>query len=136
LTIKPIKSDKELDAALREISRIFHARPGTKDGDRVEILTLLVEAYEKEHYPMPPPDPIEAIKFCLDQQGKNSKALIGVLGSRSRVYEVLRGDRPLTLTMIRRLHKEFAIPAEILIRPAKVRSRRVKALSSQKRKAA
>jgi HTH-type transcriptional regulator/antitoxin HigA len=136
LTIKPIKSDEELDAALREISRIFHAKPGTRDGDRVEILTLLVEAYEKEHYPMPPPDPIDAIKFHLDQQGTDAKALIGIIGNRTRVYEVMRGDRPLTLAMIRRLHEAFGIPAEILIRPAKVRSRRARTIPPQKKKAA
>jgi len=122
--IKPIKSDDELVAALREIERIFHAEPGTPNGDRLEVLSLLVEAYEREHYPLLPPDPIEAIKFHLDQQGADAKALIGIIGSRSRVYEVLRGDRPLTLAMIRRLHSTLGIPADILIRPVKVRIRK------------
>ena len=97
---------------------------GTADGDRLEVLITLVEDYERRRYPMDPPDPIAAIRFRLEQQGLDQRALIGVIGSRTRVYEVLRGDRPLTLAMIRRLHERFGIPAEVLIRPAGRRSKR------------
>ena len=82
----------------------------------------LVEAYEKVHYPIAPPDPLDAIRFRLEQLGLDLKALVGVIGSRSRVYEVMRGDRPLSLSMIRRLHEKFQIPAEVLIRPSRGRS--------------
>jgi len=97
---------------------------GTADGDRLEVLITLVEDYERRRYPMDPPDPIAAIRFRLEQQGLDQRALIGVIGSRTRVYEVLRGDRPLTLAMIRRLHERFGIPAEVLIRPAGRRRKR------------
>jgi HTH-type transcriptional regulator / antitoxin HigA len=85
------------------------------------VLAILVEAYEEEHFPIDPPDPIEAIRFRLEQQGLDTKALIGVIGSRSRVYEVMRGKRALSLQMIRRLHQRFGIPADMLIRPSRSR---------------
>jgi HTH-type transcriptional regulator/antitoxin HigA len=87
------------------------------------VLTTLVEAYEQAHFPMDAPDPIEAIKFRLEQQGTDKKALIGVIGSRTRVHEVLRRDRALSLAMIRRLHQTLNIPAEVLIRPVRRRKR-------------
>jgi HTH-type transcriptional regulator/antitoxin HigA len=112
MEIKPIRDDRDHDEALREIERVWGAKGGTADGDRLDVLVTLVEAYERDRFPMSPPDPIEAIRFRLDR-----KALIGVIGTRTRVYEVLRGDRNLTLAMIRRLHDRFGIPAEVLIRP-------------------
>ena len=89
----------------------------------MEVLTTLVEAYEQAHFPIDAPDPIEAIEFRLEQQGADKKNLVGVIGNRTRVYEVLRRDRPLSLAMIRRLHKTLHIPAEVLIRPVRRRRR-------------
>src|SRR5271157_1256217 len=120
MQIKPIKTKSDHAAALREIERLWGADEGTAEGDRLEVLTTLVEAYEHAHFPMDAPDPIEAIKFRLEQQGADQKALIGVIGSRTRVYEVLRRDRALSLSMIRRLNQRLKIPAEVLIRPVRV----------------
>ncbi len=83
----------------------------------MDILATLIEAYEREHYPIDLPDPVEAIKFRLEQAGKDSRALIGVIGQRTRVYEVLQGKRSLSLNMIRELHDKFGIPANVLIQP-------------------
>ena len=124
MRLKPIKTDADHGAALREIERLWGAKEGTPDGDRLDILTTLVEAYEETHFPIDMPDPIEAIKFRLEQQGEDQKALVGVIGNRTRVYEVLRRDRALSLAMIRRLNKRFRIPAEVLIRPVRVRRRK------------
>jgi len=121
MTIKPIRSEADHTAALREIERLWGAGEGTAEGDRLEVLTTLVEAYEQAHFPIDPPDPIEAIKFRLEQQGGDRKALIGVIGNRTRVYEVLRRDRALSLAMIRRLYETLNIPAEVLIRPVRRR---------------
>ena len=123
MQLKPIKTDADHEAALIEIERLWDAEEGTPDGDRLEILTTLVEAYEETHFPMDMPDPIDAIKFRLEQQGEDKKALIGIIGNRTRVYEVLRGDRPLSLAMIRQLNERLKIPAEILIRPVRARKR-------------
>lgn len=116
--IKPIKSAGDHDRALREIEKLWGAPVGSPRGDRLEVLITLAEAYERTHYPMDPPDPIDAIRFRLEQQGLGPRDLVGVIGSRTRVYEVLRGARPLTLAMIRRLHEKFGIPAEVLIQTA------------------
>src|SRR5271157_2651828 len=123
MLIKPIKTDADHTAALGEIERLWGAAEGTSEGDRLEVLTTLVEAYEQAHFPIDPPDPIEAIRFRLEQQGRDRKALIGVIGSRTRVHEVRRRDRALSLAMIRRLNKSLNIPAEILIRPIRTRKR-------------
>ena len=123
MMIKPIKTESDHAAALREIERLWGADEGAAGGDRLEVLTTLVEAYEQAHFPMDAPDPIEAIKFRLEQQGTDKKALIGVIGSRTRVHEVLRQDRALSLAMIRRLHQTLNIPAEVLIRPVRRRKR-------------
>jgi HTH-type transcriptional regulator / antitoxin HigA len=123
MLIKPIKSEADHAAALREIERLWGADEGTAAEDRLEVLTTLVEAYEQAHFPIAAPDPIEAIKFRLEQRGADQKALIGVIGNRTRVYEVLRRDRPLSLSMIRRLNQTLNIPAEVLIRPVRRRKR-------------
>jgi HTH-type transcriptional regulator/antitoxin HigA len=123
MTIKPIRTEADHGAALREIERLWGAEEGTSAGDRLDVLTTLVEAYEQAHFPIDPPDPIEAIKFRLEQQGVDQRALIGVIGGRSRVHEVLRRDRTLSLAMIRRLNKSLNIPAEVLIRPMRRRKR-------------
>jgi HTH-type transcriptional regulator/antitoxin HigA len=123
MQLKPIKTIADHEAALKEIERLWAAEEDTPESDRLEILTTLVEAFEESNFPIDTPDPIEAIKFRLEQQGEDQKALIGIIGNRTRVYEVLRGDRPLTLAMIRRLHEKFQIPAEVLIKPT-VRSKK------------
>jgi HTH-type transcriptional regulator/antitoxin HigA len=122
--LKPIKTKADHEAALREIERLWGADEGTAEGDRLEVLTTLVEAYEEARFPMDLPDPIEAIKFRLEQQGEDQKCLIGIIGNRTRVYEILRRDRPLSLAMIRRLNKHLRIPAEILIRPVQTRRKK------------
>lgn len=123
MLIKPIKTEADHAAALREIERLWGADEGTPKGNRLEVLTTLVEAYEQAHFPMDAPDPIEAIKFRLEQQGADKKTLVGVIGNRTRVYEVLRRDRPLSLSMIRRLNQTLNISAEVLIRPVRIRKR-------------
>lgn len=124
MNLKPIKTDADHEAALLEVERLWNAREGTADGDRLDILVTLVEAYEEAHFPVNLPDPIEAIKFRLEQQGADKKALIGIIGNRTRVYEVLRRDRALSLTMIRQLNRHLKIPAEVLIRPIRTRKRK------------
>jgi HTH-type transcriptional regulator/antitoxin HigA len=124
MEIRPIKTDADCDAALREIERLWAAPEGSPEGDRLDVLVTLVEAYERSRFPIDMPDPIEAIRFRLEQQGADTKVLVGVIGSRTRVYEVLRRDRPLSLQMIRRLHERLQIPAEVLIRPSKKKRRK------------
>ena len=120
-SLRPIRTKANYEAALKEIERLWGARSGTPPGDRLDILATLIEAYEDEHYPMDPPDPIEAIKFRMEQQGLTRKDLEGILGTRTRVAEVLNGRRGLSINMIRRLHDKLGIPAEVLIRPTKRR---------------
>ena len=122
--LKPIKTDADHEAALKEIERLWDAEEGTADADRLEVLSTLVEAYEEAHFPMDLPDPIEAIKFRLEQQGEDKKALIVIIGNRTRVYEVLRRDRALSLAMIRELNHRLKIPAEVLIRPVRMRKKK------------
>jgi HTH-type transcriptional regulator/antitoxin HigA len=127
MQLKPIKTEADHEAALKEIERLWGAAEGTANGDRLEILITLAESYEEAHFPMDMPDPIEAIKFRLEQQGVDKKALIGIIGNRTRVYEVLRRDRALSLTMIQKLNRQLKIPAEILIRPIRVRKKKLAA---------
>jgi HTH-type transcriptional regulator / antitoxin HigA len=110
-----IKTQREYRAALRRAEEIMDARPGTPQGDELELLATLIEIYEDEHAPVPPPDPLEAIRFRMEQENLRPQDLIPFLGSRSRVSEVLNGRRPLTLQMIRRLHYGLGIPAEVLL---------------------
>ncbi len=124
MQVKPIKTEADHVAALREIERLWGAKESTHDGDRLDVLSTLVEAYEESHFPIDMPDPIEAIKFRLEQQGEDKKALVGIIGNRTRVYEVLRHDRALSLAMIRRLNQRFRIPAEVLIRPVRIRRKK------------
>jgi HTH-type transcriptional regulator/antitoxin HigA len=127
MQLKPIRTKADHEAALKEIEGLWGAEESTAEGDRLEILTTLVEVYEEAHFPMDLPDPIEAIKFRLEQQGQDHSALIGILGSRTRVYEVLRRDRALSLNMIRQLNLHLKIPAEVLIQPVRARKKRVAA---------
>ena len=113
--IRPVKTEKDYDAALDRIESLWGADPGTLDGERLEILLILVREYEKVRHPVPPPSPVGAIKFVMDQRGLTPNDLIPYLGSRSKVSEVLNGKRSLTLSMIRALNLGLNIPAEVLI---------------------
>ncbi len=124
MNVKLIKSDADYQAALREIEQLFDARKGTSRGDRLEMLTTLVAAYEDNHFPIPLPDPIEAILYYLESRGLGRQELEKYIGSRARVSEVLNRKRPLTLKMIRNLHEGLGIPASILIQPYKAEVKR------------
>ena len=119
--LKPIKTEGAYHAALAEIERLWGAKSGTPEGDRLDILATLVDAYEAERYPMDPPNPIEAIKFRMEQQGLTRRDLDGILGSRTRVAEVLNRRRGLSINMIRQLHEKLGISADVLIRPSRGR---------------
>lgn len=116
--IKPIRTKRDYEAALKQIERLWGAKAGTPEGDRLDVLATLIDAYEAEHYPMDPPDPIEAIKFRMEQQGLTRKDLEEIIGTRTRIAEVLNRKRGLSITMIRRLHERLGISAEVLIRPS------------------
>ena len=122
MEIRPIRTEGDYEAALREVSAYFDNQPdaGTADGDRFEILLTLVEAYESKHYPIDLPDPVEAIRFRMDQAGLSPKDLVPAIGRINRVYESLNRKRPLTLSMIWKLNQKFGIPAECLIQPPKL----------------
>ncbi len=117
MDIKPIKTDADYRATLREIESLMAAEADTPEGERLDVLVTLVEAYEKQHFRLDPPDPIEAIKFRMEQLGLAPKDLEPLFGRRNRVYEVLNHRRPLTLKMIWKLHRDLGIPAESLIKP-------------------
>ena len=117
--VKPIRTKKDYEAALREVERLWGAKLGTADGDRLDVLATLIDAYEAVHFPIDPPDPIEAIKFRMEQQGMTRKDLEPLIGTRTRVAEVLNRKRNLSITMIRRLHARLGISAEVLIRPTR-----------------
>ena len=112
---KMIRNESDYQSALKCLSALMQADSGTPEGDKLELLALLIENYEKEHFPIPLPDPIEAIKFCMEQQGLTRKDMQQYFGSQSKVSEVLNRKRPLSLTMIRALEKGLGIPAEVLI---------------------
>ena len=116
MEIKPVRTKADYRAALKEIEALMPARSGSPEGERLDVLVTLVEAYERKHFPMELPDPIEAIRFSMEQKGLAAKDLVPMIGQINRVYEILNGKRPLTLQMIRRLHRELGIPAESLIR--------------------
>jgi HTH-type transcriptional regulator / antitoxin HigA len=117
--IKPIKTKEDYQTALKKIESLFDAKPDTPEGDHLEVLTTLVEDYEYKHYSIPLPDPIEAINYHMESRGLSRRDLERCIGSRARVSEVLNRKRPLSIDMIRRLHKRLGIPAEILIQPYK-----------------
>jgi HTH-type transcriptional regulator/antitoxin HigA len=121
MEIRPIHTEDDYKAALREVSAYFDNQPasGAPDGDRFEILLTLIEAYEAKRYPIDLPDPVEAIKFRMDQAGLTPKDLVPAIGRLNRVYEILNRKRPLTLNMIWKLHQDLGIPAECLIQPPK-----------------
>jgi HTH-type transcriptional regulator / antitoxin HigA len=114
--IKPIRTNRDYRQALAEIETLMSAKANTPEGDRLDVLATLVEAYERTHFPMDLPDAVDAIKFRMDQTGLTLEDLEPVIGRRNRVYEVLSRKRPLTLRMIEGLHTKFGIPAESLIK--------------------
>ncbi|EHR04194.1 helix-turn-helix domain-containing protein [Bradyrhizobium sp. WSM471] len=116
MEIAPIKSNRDYRRVLKEIETLMSARRNTPEGDRLDVLVTLVEAWERKHYRLDLPDPVEAIKYHMEQSGLQPKDLIPFIGSRNRVHEVLNGRRELTLSMIRRLHEGLGIPAESLIK--------------------
>lgn len=117
--VKPIRNEADHQAALDEIAALWGAAVGTARGDRLDVLATLIDAYETRHCPMDPPDPVEAIRFRMDQQGLTRKDLEGTIGTRTRIAEVLNRKRSLSIGMIRRLHDELGISAEVLIRPSR-----------------
>jgi len=115
--IKPINSEADYESVLAQVAELMDATPNSPDGDRLDVLVTLIEAYEEKNWRIDPPDPIDAIKLRMEQRGLTRKDLERVLGSRSRVSEILNRKRALTLEMVRRLHHAFGIPAESLIKP-------------------
>lgn len=117
MDIKPIRSDSDYRATLREVEGLMLAAAGSAEGDRLDLLVTLVEAWERDHFPIDLPDPIEAIKFAMEQQGLTVKDLEPAIGRSNRVYEVLARKRALTVNMIWKLHAQLRLPAEALIKP-------------------
>lgn len=115
MKISPIRNEKDYQQALARLEKIFDAKRGTVEGDELEILAILVDTYENEHFPIGMPDPIEAIKFRMEQMGMRQKDLIDVIGFKSRVSEVLNRKRKLTLDMVRKLNEVLRIPTEVLV---------------------
>src|SRR5262244_1111668 len=116
--VRPIRTKRDYEAALKEVERLWGAKAGTRDGDRLDVLATLIDVYEAEHYPMAP-DPIEAIKFRMEQQGLTRRDLEDIIGTRIRIAEVLNRKRGLSIAMIRRLHERLGISADVLIRPSR-----------------
>ena len=113
--VRPIKTNADYEAALARAETLMDAEPNTSEADELDVLATLIEAYEDKHFPMDLPDPVDAIKFHIEQQGLSRKDLEPLIGSRARVAEVLNGRRGLSLAMVRRLNAELGIPAEVLI---------------------
>lgn len=117
--LKPIRSEADYEQALAEVKRLWGARSGTPDGDRLDVLATLIDVYEAQHHPMDPPDPVEAIRFRMEQQGLTRKDLEPMIGPRNRVADVLNRRRGLSIEMIRQLHEKLGISADVLIRPSR-----------------
>lgn len=120
MDIKPIKTDADYQAALKEIENLMMAEADSPDGEKLDVLVTLIEAYEAKHFPMDLPDPVAAIKFEMERKGLTVKDLEPMIGKSNRVYEVLNHKRSLTLKMIWKLNRELGIPAESLIKPPAV----------------
>jgi len=116
MKIKPLKTKKDYQQAMARLDKIFDAKPGTPEGDELDILVILVEKYESNHFPVDFPDPIEAIKFRMEQMGYSQTDLVNVIGFKSRVSEIMTKKRKLSLDMIRKLNRTLSIPTEVLIR--------------------
>ncbi len=117
--VKPIRTEADYDSAMEEVASLWGAVSGTPEGDRLDVLATLIDAYEAKHHAMDAPDPIEAIKFRMEQQGMTRKDLEDIIGTRTRIAEVLNRKRSLSIGMIRRLHDRLGISAEVLIRPSR-----------------
>lgn len=122
MDIRPIKTNADYRAALNDIENLMMAEPDTVEGEKLDILVTLIEAYEAKHFPMDLPDPVEAIKFEMERKGLTVKDLEPMIGKSNRVYEILNHKRSLTLKMIWKLHEGLGIPAESLIKPPQVRA--------------
>lgn len=133
-SIKPIRTEADYNEALAEIEKLWNSKPGTTAGDRLEILVVLVDDYETRHWPIGLPDPIEAIKFKMEQQGLTRKDIEPYIGSSGRVAEVLNRKRDLSIAMIRKLHAGLGIPLEVLIQPIRPIEKGRKASGAGKRK--
>lgn len=120
--VTPIRTARDHEAALAEIETLIAARPGTPEGDRLDVLATLVHAYEAEHHAIEAPDPIALLQFVMEQRGLDRAALQPMLGDRGRVSEVMTRKRPLTLAMIRRLQDGLGLPADVLVRPYPLRA--------------
>jgi HTH-type transcriptional regulator / antitoxin HigA len=120
--VRPIRSNADYEAALKEVEQLWGAKLGSREGDRLDVLATLIDAYESEHFPLDPPDPIEAIKFRMEQQNLTRRDLEEIIGSRTRIAEVLNRKRGLSIGMIRRLHEHLGISADVLIRPSRKRA--------------
>jgi HTH-type transcriptional regulator/antitoxin HigA len=116
MEIRPIKTERNYQMALNQIEGLMDARPNTPEGDRLDVLVTLVQAWEEKHHAIDAPDPVDAIEFAMERRGLTRRDLEPFIGSRARVAEVLNHKRSLTLAMIRRLHQGLGIPAEVLIR--------------------
>ena len=120
MNIRPIRTEADYDAALSEIERLWGSKAGTPNGDRLDVLLVLVENYESTHHPIDPPDPVDAIKFRMEQMSLTRKDLEPLIGSRGRVAEVINRQRPLSLAMIRSLHQKLHIPLESLVQSTRL----------------
>jgi HTH-type transcriptional regulator / antitoxin HigA len=123
MDIKPIRSARDYRNALRRIEALWDSAADSPESDELDVLATLVEAYERDHFPIHLPDPVAAIQFRLEQQGLDSRALVGVIGGRPRVYEVLHRKRSLSLNMIRNLSEKFGIPVQVLVQPVRGRKK-------------
>ncbi|WP_413463584.1 helix-turn-helix domain-containing protein [Agrobacterium vitis] len=120
MDLKPIRTEADYDAALAEVERLWGAKTGSPDGDRLDVLATLIEVYEAKYYSMDPPDPVEAIKFRMEQQGLTRKDLEPMIGPRNRVADILNRKRGLSIEMIRQLHDRLGISADVLIQPSRL----------------
>jgi HTH-type transcriptional regulator/antitoxin HigA len=125
MNISPIKSEEDYKAALKEIDLLFKSKPNTPNGDKLDVLTILVQKYEEDHFPIDFPDAVSALQYWIESRGLERKDLISCIGTRARISEILNRKRELTLNMIRKLHAKLHIPAELLIKKNKVRHVRV-----------
>ena len=122
MNIKPIKTEKDYEVAIKRLEKIFDASPKSKEGDEAEILSMLIDNYENQHYPIEAPDPIEAIKIRMEEMGIKQKDLVGIIGGKSRVSEVLNRKKRLTVDMIRGIEKTLHLSASSLVRNYRLKS--------------
>jgi len=130
MTLRPIRNEEDYETALEEIEALWEAESGTPEADRLDILVMLVESYEAEHYPIPDPDPIELILHVMDARGLTRRDLEPYLGSRARVSEILNRRRPLSLEMIRKLQAGLGLPADVLVQPYEVQDTQRQAIAA------